>query len=178
MKRLTAMLYCAAACAFGAGIETTTFPLPSGSEAWVNDYRYVVVAPSEWDALTNRIALLEATASRRLAEDYKTVAGREIWHGKATNRVVNADGLSVTWLYADGFQYTELEVRESAVKRTRPPQAQKRPSGAPATRRPLDLPPRLAAKRAAILARQQGKAPTVNATFGPGGKVIKVEEPK
>ena len=150
----------------------------NGDRYWVDDTEYVLVSPSEWDALTNRIALLEATASRRLAEDYKTAAGREIWHGKSTGRKVNPDGLSVTWYYADGFEYTEREVRENAIKRPRPPQAQKRPSGAPAPRKPLDLPPRLAAKRAAILARKQGKTQTVNATFGPGGKVLKVEESK
>ena len=150
----------------------------NGDRYWVDDMEYVLVSPSEWDALTNRVALLEATASRRLAEDYKTAAGREIWHGKSTGRKVNPDGLSVTWYYADGFEYTEREVRENAVKRPRPPQAQKRPSGAPATRRPLDLPPRLAAKRAALLARKQGKPQTVNATFGPGGKVLKVEASK
>ena len=147
--------------------------------AWASDDRmYVALTPYEWESLTNRIAVLEATASRRLAEDYKTAAGREIWHGKAISRKVNPDGLSVTWCYADGFEYTEREVRENAVKRPRPPQAQKRPSGAPVPRKPLDLPPRLAAKRAAILARRNGATPTVNATFGPGGKVLKVEESK
>ena len=150
----------------------------NGDRYWVDDTEYVLVSPSEWDALTNRIAMLEATASRRLAEDYKTAAGREIWHGKSISRKVNPDGLSVTWYYADGFEYTEREVRENAVKRPRPPAAQKRPSGASAqSPRPNTLPPRLAEKRKAMKSRA-GRIREVNATFGPGGKVLKVEDVK
>ena len=146
-----------------------------GQRYVVDDKEYILVAPSEWDALTNRIAMLEATASRRLAEDYKTAAGRRIWHGKELTRRVNPDGLSVTWYYADGFEYTEREVRENAVKRPRPPQAQRRPSGASAQSPRPSLPPRLAAKREAVKSRA-GRIREVNATFGPGGKILKVEE--
>lgn len=149
----------------------------NGDRYWVDDMEYVLVSPSEWDALTNRVALLEATASRRLAEDYKTAAGREIWHGKSTGRKVNPDGLSVTWYYPDGFEYTEREVRENAIKRPRPPQAQKTAPGKHAQPpRPI-LPPRLAEKRKAMKSRA-GRIREVNAVFGPGGKVLKVEEPK
>lgn len=146
--------------------------------AWASDDRmYVALTPYEWESLTNRIAVLEATASRRLAEDYKTAAGRRIWHGEELTRKVNPDGLSVTWYYPDGFEYTEFEVRTNALRRARAPAAQKTAPGQHAPPPRPSLPPRLAEKREAMKSRT-GRIREVNATFGPGGKVLKVEESK
>lgn len=150
--------------------------LRSGERVYIGDYEYVVIESCDWTVLTNRIANLETVAERRWRNEHKTVAGRQAWHGAATNRVVSVDGLSVTWLYPDGYAYTETEVRTNAVRRVRPPTAKNRRPDAPAPVRRAVLPPRLAAKREAEKSRS--KVREVNAVFGPGGKVLKVEGDK
>lgn len=159
------------------GTPITRYFIREGERYVVDDIDYILVSPSSWQNLTNRVALLEAAASRRLAEDYKTAAGRRIWHGKELTRKVNPDGLSVTWYYPDGFEYTEREVRENAVKQARAQKARNPAPGAHAPPPRPSLPPRLAEKREAMKSRA-GRVREVNATFGPGGKVIKVEESK
>ena len=150
---------------------------PMPGECYLGDFKYIFLTPGDWAAVTNRIARLESVAADRWRNEHKTVAGRQAWHGAATNRVVSADGLSVTWYYPDGFEYTEFEVRTNALRRARAPAAQRRPSGASAPPPRPSLPPRLAAKREAMKSRA-GRIREVNATFGPGGKVLKVEESK
>ena len=139
----------------------------------IDDFRYVAITPSVWDDLTNTVERLKDLSAKRWNMEHKTVAGREAWHGKATNRVISAT--SVTWLYADGYTYTETET--NAVKRVRPPTAPKRLPSAPAKKPSPTLPPRLAEKREAMKSRA-GEVREVNAVFGPGGKVLKVEEVK
>lgn len=148
--------------------------LQSGERVWIGDFEYVVIAKGDWALLTNRIERLETVAANRWANEHKTVAGRQAWHGAATNRVVGADGLSVTWLYPDGYTYTEREARTNAVRRVTSPRRPNRPSDAPAPVRRAVLPPRLAAKQNALKSRPGVRE--VNAVFGPGGKVLKVEE--
>jgi hypothetical protein len=150
--------------------------LQSGERVCIDDFEYVVIERYDWTVLTNRIANLETVAARRWRNEHKTVAGRQAWHGVATNRVVSADGLSVTWLYPDGYTYTETEARTNAVRRVRPPAAKIPRPDAPAPVRRVVLPPRLAAKREAEKSRP--KVREVNAVFGPGGKVLKVEGEK
>ena len=147
---------------------------PMPGECDIGDFKYIFLTPGDWAAVTNRIARLESVAADRWRNEHKTVAGRQAWHGAATNRVVSTDGLSVTWLYPDGYTYTETEVRTNAVRRVRPPAAKIPRPDAPAPVRRVVLPPRLAAKREAEKSRS--KVREVNAVFGPGGKVLKVDE--
>lgn len=147
---------------------------PMPGECYLGDFKYIFLTPGDWAAVTNRIARLESVAADRWRNEHKTVAGRQAWHGAATNRVVSADGLSVTWLYPDGYAYTETEARTNAVRRVRPPAAKIPRPDAPAPVRRVVLPPRLAAKREAEKSRP--KVREVNAVFGPGGKVLKVDE--
>ena len=105
--------------------------------------------------------------------EHETAQGRAMWHGKETNRVVTAQG--VTWLYRDGYTYFEGPAKK--VPRDRPRKAQKTAPGAHAQPPRPSLPPRLAEKREAMKSRA-GRIREVNATFGPGGKVIKVEDVK
>lgn len=149
---------------------------PMPGECYLGDFKYIFLTPGDWAAVTNRIARLESIAADRWRNEHKTVAGRQAWHGAATNRVVSADGLSVTWLYPDGYAYTETEARTNAVRRVRPPAAKIPRPDAPAPVRRVVLPPRLAAKREAEKSRP--KVREVNAVFGPGGKVLKVEGDK
>jgi len=146
----------------------------SGEKVVIGDIEYVVVAAADWTRWTNAVARLEAVAERRWRKEHETEAGRRAWHGAATNRVVSADGRSVTWLYRDGYAYTE----EATPARTVSPavRAQSglpRPQSAPKAAGGTGLPPRLEAKRRALKARPAAKE--VNATFGAGGKVLKVE---
>ena len=143
----------------------------SGDKVMVGDFEYIMVSVGDWSRWTNAVARLEAVAERRWTKEHKTEEGRRAWHGAATNRIVNAD--SVTWLYRDGFTYTE-EVkpaprRSPAVKRNTAPER-------PRPVVPSGLPPRLTAKKKELQNRPAAKE--VNATFGPGGKLLKVEESK
>lgn len=150
----------------------------SGDRVAVGDFDYIMVSVADWERLTNAVARLEAVAERRWTKEHQTAEGRKAWHGAETNRVVSADGRSVTWLYADGYAHTEQAAparrASPAVKRTqsgqKPPQSARKAAGG------TGLPPRLEAKRRALEARP--KAKEVNATFGAGGKVLKVEEVK
>ena len=138
-----------------------------------DDFEYIIVTPSMWCDLTNEVARLRDMSSQRWRKEHETVQGRAMWHGAATNRIVTAQG--ITWLYRDGYTYFEGET--NSVKRVRPPDAKKRPSGASARQPAPTLPPRLAEKRKAMKTRA-GEVRVVNAVFGPGGKVIKAEEAK
>ena len=145
----------------------------SGEHCVIADVEYVLIAAQDWVRITNAVASLEAVAERRWTNEHKTVKGREAWHGKATNRVVSAG--SVTWLYADGFEYTERDESQRGS-----PAIRRQSAGAKKDTRPSPLPPglppRLAEKRRLISNRPKPKV--VNATFGPGGKVIKAEDAK
>jgi len=141
----------------------------SGDRVVVDDFDYIMVSVADWERLTNAVARLEAVAERRWTKEHQTAEGRRAWHGAATNRVVSADGRSVTWYYADGYTYEE---QAEAGRRT-PPAARRMKQGE--TKRPAraDMPRRLREKQEAMAARP--KAKEVNATFGPGGRVIKAE---
>ena len=150
----------------------------SGEKVVIGDFEYVIVSAGDWTRWTNAVARLEAVAERRWTKEHKTEEGRRAWHGAATNRVYSADGRSVTWLYRDGYEYTEeatpARTVSPAVKRAQsgPP----RPQGARKAAGRTGLPPRLEAKRRALEARPAVKE--VNAVFGAGGKVLKVEDAK
>jgi len=145
----------------------------SGDEVVVNDVTFVLIASADWRRWTNAVARLEAVAERRWANEHKTAEGRRAWHGAPTNRVVEA--ASVTWQYADGFTYTEQAEpsRRASPAVERMKKAAERPQGASAVRPRVNIPPRLRAKQDAISARPASKE--VNATFGPGGKLLKTE---
>ena len=144
----------------------------------IDDMECIVITPSMWCDLTNTVERLKDLSAQRWKNEHKTVAGREAWHGKATNRVISA--ASVTWLYADGYTYTETEENAKRARNVhKAPHfaAGARNPAAPAKKPSPTLPPRLAEKREAEKSRA-GKAREVNAVFGPGGKVLKVEEVK
>ena len=158
-------------------VRTTTAYVPqkyipqSGEHVMIGDSEFVMVSVGDWTRWTNAIARLESVAERRWKKEHQTEEGRGAWHGAATNRIVDAD--SVIWLYRDGFVYTEEvkpaprrspAVKQNAAQSRRTPPV---PSG---------LPPRLTAKKKALQNRPATKE--VNATFGPGGKLLKVEESK
>lgn len=145
----------------------------SGEHCVIADVEYVLIAAQDWVRITNAVARLEAVAERRWANEHKTAEGRRAWHGAPTNRVVEA--ASVTWQYADGFTYTEQAEpsRRASPAVERMKKAAERPQGASAIRPRVNVPPRLRAKQEAISARPASKE--VNATFGPGGKLLKTE---
>lgn len=144
----------------------------SGDRVAVGDFNYIMVSIADWERLTNAVARLEAVAARRWTQEHKTDAGRREWHGPSTNRVVSADGRTVTWFYADGFTYTE-----EAAQGRREPQAVRRMKQTETRKAPVPkVPARLRMKQEAMAARPKVKE--VNAIFSPGGKVLKVEESK
>ena len=158
-------------------LEPPTVPnyIPqSGEVVIVGDAPYVMISLATWERWTNAVARLEAVAERRWENEHKTEAGRRAWHGNP-KREVSEDGRTVIWNYPDGYTYTEQAKpsrRESpAVEHTR--KAAVRPQGASAVRPRVNVPPRLRAKQEAISARPAAKE--VNATFGPGGKLLKME---
>ena len=175
---------------FGAEVSENPQPVPigdlapqatlpyipqSGERCVIVDMEYVLIAAKDWERITNAVARLEAVAERRWANEHKTDAGRRAWHGALKEKRQSEDGRGMVYTYADGFTYTE----EAEPGRRESP-AVKRIRNAPGTRqgasRPqvgIGLPPRLKAKREAISARPAARE--VNATFGPGGKVLKVE---
>ena len=131
---------------------------------------YVVFERSEWERLTNTVERLRAIAERRWNIEHATPEGRRAWHGAPVRRM-SEDGTSVLWEYPDGYRY-EQKVEPS---RPSPPHrnAKNAARSAPKVDRYKSLPPRLRAKRRAQDAQETPKE--VNATFGPGGKVIKAE---
>ena len=144
-----------------------------GERYWVDDVEYILVSPSSWQDLTNKVEKLAAMTADRWRMEHETAQGRAMWHGEATNRIVTAQG--VTWLYRDGYTYFEGPAEK--VPRDRPRKTQKTAPGQHATPPRPSLPPRLAEKREAMKSRA-GRVREVNAVFGPGGKVLKVEENK
>lgn len=163
---------------FGAEADeykyTPYFP-QSDERVVISDQQYVVIAASDWERWTNAVARLEAVAERRWANEHKTDAGRRAWHGALKDKHQAEDGRGMVYVYADGFTYTEeapAQRRESpAVRRMKQGQSQSRPAQ-PVARNAV--PTALQKKRDAILARPAAKE--VKATFGPGGKVISVED--
>lgn len=147
----------------------------SGEHCVIADFEYVLIAAQDWVRITNAVARLEAVAERRWANEHKTDAGRRAWHGALKEKRQSEDGRGMVYTYADGFTYTdeaEPGRRESpAVERVR--KAAARPQGAPTPKPKVNIPQRLKAKREAVAARPASKE--VNAVFGPGGKVLKVE---
>ena len=136
------------------------------------ELEYIVFKRSEWERLTNTVEKLRVVAERRWNAEHATAAGRRAWHGNPIRRM-SADGTAVLWEYPDGYKY------EEKVPPSRPAHRQITKNAQRSTPNPNQykhLPPRLRAKRLAQDA--QGKATDVNATFGPGGKVLKVEESK
>ena len=168
MKKL--LIVCCLAAIAANAIESATVAIPRA--VVVDDFEYMLVPPSVWDELTNTVARLKDISAQRWRKEHETVAGRQSWHGAATNRIIRAD--AILWLYPDGYIYEEKLGKP--IKHTTPPAARIRPSGASAPGRRASLPPRLAAKREAMAARPKAKA--VNAIFGPGGKLIRAEEAK
>lgn len=147
----------------------------SGEVVIVGDMQFVMVSLGDWQRWTNAVARLEAVAERRWANEHKTDAGRRAWHGALKERKQSEDGRGIVFTYADGFTYTEeappAPKVSPAVRRMKSgataAQGASKPSGG--TR----LPPRLEAKQKALKARPAVRE--VNATFGPGGKVLNVE---
>ena len=147
----------------------------SGERVLLGDFEFVLVSSADWERWTNAVARLEAVAERRWTNEHKTDAGRRAWHGALKEKRQSEDGRGMVYTYADGFTYTdeaEPGRRESpAVERVR--KAAARPQGASAPKPKVNIPQRLKAKREAVAARPASKE--VNAVFGPGGKVLKVE---
>ena len=148
----------------------------TGEVVVIGDAPYVVISLATWERWTNAVARLEAVAERRWKKEHETAEGRRAWHGNP-KREVSADGRTVLWNYPDGYIYTE-EVkaaprRSPAVSRQ---MAAGSPQVAPQARAGATIPPRLKAKREAVLKRPAAKE--VNATFGPGGKLLNVEGEK
>lgn len=154
------------------GTPITRYFIREGERYVVDDIDYILVSPSSWQELTNAVERLRDIAAERWRMDHETANGRAMWHGKETNRVVTAQG--ITWLYRDGYTYFEAAEK---VPRDRPQNARKTAPGQHAPPPRPSLPPRLAEKRKAMKSRA-GRIREVNATFGPGGKVLKVEENK
>ena len=120
-----------------------TYPPRNGQTYYVGDYEYVLVSPETWAYLTNTVERLKDLTAQRWMKEHETVAGRAMWHGAATNRVVTAEGVS--WLYRDGYVYFERaaptrRVAPSARRATRPENG---PSVAPRPLSTASLPPRL-----------------------------------
>ena len=151
----------------------------SGEAVVINDSTFIVVSREDWRRWTNAVARLEAVAERRWANEHKTDAGRRAWHGALKEKRVSEDGRTVEYTYADGFTYTEQVPGGArtapAVQRMRKA-ADKAPVAAPRAEVGNGIPARLQAKRDAISARPAVRE--VNATFAPGGKLIKVEGEK
>lgn len=149
----------------------------SGDVVMLGDgVRYVVIACADWERWTNAVARLEVVAARRWENEHKTDAGRRAWHGALKKREQTEDGRGIEYTYADGFTYTEEATAAPrvppAVRRMRE-SGEKRPVAAPRAEVGNGIPARLKAKREAISARPAVRE--VNATFAPGGKVLKVE---
>ncbi len=142
----------------------------SGDVVQIGDHRYVVISHDDWTRWTNAVARLEAVAERRWTKEHQTEEGRRAWHGAKVKSELVEDGRVKVTTYADGFVWTEQvpqarrvspAVRATKANMATPPRA--------------DIPARLRAKRNA----ERNKAPReVNVTFGPGGKVLKVEDAK
>lgn len=148
----------------------------SGEQVVIDDCTYIVIAAGDWARWTNAVVRLEAVAERRWANEHKTDAGRRAWHGALKKREQTEDGRGIEYTYADGFTYTEEATAAPrvppAVRRMRE-SGEKRPVAAPRAEVGNGIPARLKAKREAISARPAVRE--VNATFAPGGKVLKVE---
>lgn len=147
----------------------------TGEVVIIGDAPYVIISLAVWERWTNAVAWLEAVAERRWANEHKTDAGRRAWHGDLKERRQAEDGRGMVYTYADGFTYTEQAEPSRrvspAVDRTR--KAATKPQGASVARPRANIPPRLRAKQEAVSKRPAAKE--VNATFGPGGKLLKVE---
>ena len=147
----------------------------SGDWVVINDVSYIVIHKPDWERFTNAVARLEAVAERRWKNEHATEAGRRAWHGAVKSKTVAEDGSSVEWVYADGYVYVQ-NVAPARRASPRVESVKNGPRSAPNPNQYKHLPARLRAKRQAQDA--QGKAREVNAVFGPGGKVLKVEEAK
>ena len=166
------------------GMKSTAVYVPpkylpqSGDRVIVGDFEYIIISAADWTRMTNAIARLESVAERRWANEHKTDAGRRAWHGELKERKQTEDGRGMIYTYADGYTYTENAEpnrrASPAVERVR--KAAAKPQGASAAKVGRSIPPRLRAKQEALAARPAAKE--VNATFGPGGKVLKVEGAK
>ena len=154
------------------GTPITRYFIREGERYVVDDIDYILVSPSSWQELTNAVERLRDISAERWRRELETANRRAMWHGKETNRVVTAQG--ITWLYRDGYTYFEAAEK---VPRDRPRKTQKTAPGQHAPPPRPSLPPRLAEKRKAMKSRA-GRVREVNAVFGPGGKVLKVEENK
>ena len=144
----------------------------SGDKVIVEDYEYIMISVEEWARITNAVARLEMVAERRWVNEHKTEAGRRAWHGEVKERKQMEDGRGWVYTYADGYTYEE----RTEPRRRASPAVRKMQQNAAKPAATAKVPRALKAKQEALAARP--KAKEVNATFGPGGKVLKVEEGK
>lgn len=148
----------------------------SGERVLIGDFEYVLVSAGDWARWTNAVLRLEMVAKRRWDKEHATRDGRRFWHGNATNRIVSAEEKTVTWLYPDGYEYVENMPRSTGNGR---PEMIEGPAKSAAFRPPIPqtaVPSRLRAKMEAVKARPAAR--NVNATFGPGGRVLNAGESK
>lgn len=145
MKKLLliAILSCASAKA-DEWLPTMEEP-QSGDKVLLNDRTYVLFSESDFDALTNKLAVLVSLARRQWKSQHETESGRRAWHGeKVTTTITTNDAgrIEMVTQYADGYRH----VATSEVKRPRPP---KSPPAAKRTR-PTDIPKRLREARKGV----------------------------
>ena len=138
------------------------------------EQEYVVLRMSDWQRLTNTVERLRVVSEKRWNIEHATAEGRKAWHGSPVRNMAY-DGSEIVWEYPDGYRYVQ-KVAPALRVSPRVQSVKNGPTSAPNPNRYKHFPPRLRAKRLAQDA--QGKATEVNATFGPGGKVLKVEESK
>lgn len=148
----------------GESIWTPHEVIPeTGDVMAVGDVEYVMIRKADWFALTNKVAALSAVADRRWENDHKTEQGRKLWHGNIIKVESDSVALEKRTIYADGYTWTEKMVKK----------AQNPPPTRSADSAGKTIPPKLKAKREAVLTR---KTRTVNAVFSAGGKVEEVKE--
>lgn len=158
----------AAAVAVAAAVQAELIVPQSGERVIIADREFVVISAGDWENLTNRIGKLETIAARRWTIQHSTESGRVEWHGKRVGAEVDAEARTQTAIYEDGYRHVEA----MAPKRVATPAAVRRTPPPP---RPKDVPVGAWSMRLKRIEAEQAKPAEVSATFGPGGKVIKVE---
>ena len=148
---------------------TLVTPLGTIAES-VNDEQFVQIPISDYVILTNKIYSMWSYAN-------STEQGRSRLHGKRISRTVDAESKVIVYEYADGYKYIDQmkphEVRQfvpqtnttttTVIKRTKP-------NGM------SDEQWEFVRKRSDTISAQKPRS--VNAVFGPGGKVKSVTEAK
>lgn len=157
---------------FARADNAEQFRPASGFSVYIGDFEYVAVTPGDWTALTNEIALLHCVVRFQYQCDMQTDAGRRKWHGPCVNRIFDADAREQIYFYADGYTWTDRIV--AAPRANKRAQAIQAATNAPQR---VNVPGRVAEMRERMRRARDGGR-TVNATFGPGGKILKAEESK